>query len=86
MTKLFSLLVALGLAMTAELKKITEQGEQLTQLAVMQVAQLKFPVKLQTGSETLFNETFDAKKINPVQANMIVYGYLKIKLEHDPRE
>ncbi|HEY8690499.1 MAG TPA: hypothetical protein VIM07_14785 [Chitinophagaceae bacterium] len=72
--------------MAAEMKKIMEQGEQLTQLAVVQVAQLKFPVKLQTGSETLFNETFDAKKINPVQANMIVYGYLKIKLEHDPKE
>jgi hypothetical protein len=72
--------------MAAEMKKIMEQGEQLTQIPIMQVAQLKFPVKLQTGSETLFNETFDAKKINPVQANIIVYGYLKIKLEHDPRE
>ena len=71
--------------MAAEMKKIMEQGEQLTQIPIMQVAQLKFPVKLQTGSETLFDETFDAKKINPVQANIIVYGYLKIKLEHDPR-
>lgn len=71
--------------MAAEMKKIMEQGEQLTQIPIMQVAQLKFPVKLQTGSETLFDKTFDAKKINPVQANIIVYGYLKIKLEHDLR-
>ena len=70
--------------MAAEIKKMMSQNEQLTQAPIVQVAQLKFPVKLQTGSEILFKETYDAKRIDPVQANMIVYGYLNITLEHVP--
>ncbi len=70
--------------MAAEIKKMMTQNEQFTQVPIVQVAQLKFPVKLQTGSEVLFKETYDAKKIDPVQANTIVYGYLNIMLEHVP--
>jgi len=72
--------------MAEEIKKMMDKGEKATQQPVVRLSQLKFPVKLFNYNKVLINERFDAKQINPDAAPVIVYGYLTIKLEHDPKK
>lgn len=68
-----------------EIKKLQGMNEGVRQMGFQKLADLKIPVKLQAGEEILFKEKLDAKKINPEESNLIVYGDLIIQLRYDPK-
>jgi hypothetical protein len=53
---------------------------------MIKITPLRFPVGFTTGGKLLINERINAKEVNPEMAEAIVYGYLTIMLEHNPKK
>lgn len=72
--------------MAAEIKKIMEMQQSNTVQTINAAGMLMLPVTVQNKSSVLVKQTFDAKQMNPLISKGLVYGYIHITFEHDPKE
>jgi hypothetical protein len=68
------------------IKQMMETGDQGMQTSTVKLAMIKFPVHVNNMDTLLVKEEFNAKELNPDAAPGIIYGFFRIRLEHDPQK
>jgi len=71
--------------MAEMVKQMMNNSGAVVQTQTSELMRIRLPLKVANGDKILINQRFDAKEINPVLTQPIVYAYLTIKLVHTPK-
>lgn len=76
---------ATNMAAIQKMQDLATQGMSLgTDESLAPVLYIDFPLEIKNKTTTLHDKRFDAKEINPIEAEVIVYGYYTVKVIYDP--
>ena len=65
-------------------KQMMDNTHAIVETNTSELMRIKLPLKVTNMDAIVINQRFDAREINPVIAQPIVYAYLTIKLTHTP--